>query len=89
MKEIKTCEDYVLNELEEKKEEIRRLTKEHDTAEKVSTVLLTWLEKLKPFFTLRQGADGSKLIDMKYVFKDYDPEAFKILSALFDLEEDS
>ena len=89
MKEIKTCEDYVLNELAEKKEEIRKLTEVRDTSEKVCTILFVWLEKLKPFFTLRQGADGSRLIDMKYVFKEYDPEAFKILSALFDLEEDS
>ena len=87
MKEIKTCEEYVLNELAEQKKKYRELDKASKVSNGIVNLLLTKLVKLEPFFNVKQTADGKKMIVMKYVFEDFDPEAFKMLSELFDLEQ--
>ena len=86
-----SCEEYVLNELAELKEKVNTLTEARDLAEWRESRMMEYLGKLEPLFTLRRGIEGKKLIEMKYVFEEYDPEAFKMLTELFDLKikEDS
>ena len=86
MKEIKTCEEYVLMELEEKREQVKRLTEACRNYIEVMDDVNTFLDILKKHLNLHKAADGKEIITMGYIFEEYEPDEFKFLKDLFHLE---
>ena len=86
MKEIKTCEDYVLAELEEKKAQIRKLTEVCKEYLKVMKNVDRCFDVLKKFLTIRKASGGGEAISMDYVFETYKPDEFKLIKEMFDLK---
>ena len=86
MKEIKTCEEYVLMELEEKREQVKRLTEACRNYIEVMDDVNTFLDILKKHLNLHRAADGKEIITMGYIFEEYEPDEFKFLKDLFHLE---
>ena len=86
METAKTCEEYVLLELEEKKEQLKRLTEASRSCIEVMDDVNSFLDIMKKHLNLHQAADGKEIITMEYIFEDYDPEEFKLLKDLFHLE---
>ena len=86
MKEIKTCEEYVLMELEEKREQVKRLTEACRNYIEVMDDVNTFLDILKKHLNLHRAADGKEIITMGYIFEEYEPDEFKFLKELFHLE---
>ena len=86
MKEIRTCEEYVLMELEEKREQVKRLTEACRNYIEVMDDVNTFLDILKKHLNLHRAADGKEIITMGYIFEEYEPDEFKFLKDLFHLE---
>ncbi len=86
MKEIKTCEDYVLAELEEKKAQIQKLTEVCKEYLEVMKNVDKCFDVLKKFLTIREASGGGEGISMEYVFETYKPDEFKLLKEMFDLK---
>ena len=86
MNEIKTCEEYVLAELEEKKEEVKKLTAACKAFSEVMADMNRFLDIMKKNLNLHRGADNKEIITMGYIFEEYDPDDFKLLKDLFHLE---
>ena len=86
MKEITTCEEYVLNELREQKALNKKLSELCKDYRELLESLDTFIEVMKKFLSIHKAVDGQELITMKYVFADYDPEEFKLLKDLFGLK---
>ncbi len=86
MKEIKTCEEYVLMELEEKREQVKRLTEACRNYIEVMDDVNTFLDILKKHLNLHKAADGKEIITMGYIFEEYDPDDFRLLKELFHLD---
>ena len=86
METAKTCEEYVLLELEEKKEQLKRLTEASRNCIEVMDDVNTFLDIMKKHLNLHQAADGKEIITMGYIFEEYDPVDFKRLKNLFHLE---
>ena len=90
MKEIKTCEEYVLAELEEKKAQIQKLTEVCKDYLEVMKNVDKCFDVLKKFLTIRKASCGGEAISMDYVFEIYKPDEFRLLKEMFGLkvEED-
>ena len=86
MDKAKTCEEYVLLELEEKKEQLKRLAEASRNCIEVMDDVNSFLDIMKKNLNLHKAADGKEIITMGYIFEDYDPDEFKLLKALFHLE---
>ena len=86
MKEIKTCEDYVLAELEEKKAQVQKLTEVCKEYLEVMKNVDRCFDVLKKFMTIRKASSGGELISMEYVFETYKPDEFKLLKEMLDLK---
>ena len=86
MKEIKTCEDYVLAELEEKKAQIRKLTEVCKEYLKVMKNVDRCFDVLKKFLTIRKASGGGEVISMDYIFETYKPDEFKLIKEMFNLK---
>ena len=86
MKEIKTCEDYVLAELEEKKAQVQKLTEVCKEYLEVMKNVDRCFDVLKKFMTIRKASSGGELISMEYVFETYKPDEFKLIKEMFDLK---
>ena len=86
MKEIRTCEEYVLMELEEKREQVKRLTEACRNYIEVMDDVNTFLDIMKKHLNLHRAADGKEIITMGYIFEEYEPDEFKLLKDLFHLE---
>ena len=86
MKEIKTCEDYVLAELEEKKAQIQKLNEVCKEYLEVMKNVDRCFDVLKKFLTIRKASCGGELISMDYVFETYKPDEFKLLKEMFELK---
>ena len=86
MKEIKTCEDYVLAELEEKKAQIKKLNEVCKEYLEVMKNVDRCFDVLKKFLTIRKASGGGELISMDYIFEMYKPDEFKLLKEMFDLK---
>jgi tetrahydromethanopterin S-methyltransferase subunit B len=86
MKEIKTCEEYVIMELEEKREQVKRLTEACRNYIEVMDDVNTFLDIMKKRLNLHRAADGKEIITMGYIFEEYEPDEFKFLKELFHLE---
>ena len=86
MKEIKTCEDYVLAELEEKKAQVQKLTEVCKEYLEVMKNVDRCFDALKKFLTIRKASGGGELISMDYIFEMYKPDEFKLLTEMFNLK---
>ncbi len=86
MKEIKTCEDYVLNELEEKKAQVEKLAEACMKYLEAMKAVDGVIDVLKRFLTIRKASGGGEVISMDYVFEAYKPDEFKILKERFGLK---
>lgn len=86
MKEIKTCEEYVLAELEEKKEQLKRLKEVCKSYAEVMDDVNAFMEIMRKKLNLHKAADGKEIITMGYIFEEYEPDEFKFLKELFHLE---
>ena len=86
MKEIKTSEEYVLADLEEKKAQIQKLTEVCKEHLKVMKNVDKCFDVLKKFLTICKASSGGELISMDYVFETYKPDEFKLLKEMFDLK---
>lgn len=82
---IKTCEEYVLAELEEKKQQVKKLAEACKNYVEVMDQVNILLDILKKHLNLHKGADEKEVITMGYIFEEYDPEEFKLLKDLFHL----
>ena len=86
MDTAKTCEEYVLAELEEKKEQVKKLTAACKSYVEVMDDVNRFLDIMKERLNLHKAADGKEIITMGYVFEEYEPDEFKLLKDLFHLE---
>ena len=86
MKEIKTCEEYVLNELAEREERIEALIDENCDLLNEKLSFRRLVETLQRFLKLRRAADGRSVIDMRLIFEEFDPKEFKLVKEAFDLK---
>ena len=86
MKEIKTCEDYVLAELEEKKAQVQKLTEVCKEYLEVMKNVDECFDVLKKFLKIRKASGGGEVISMEYIFEAYQPNEFKLLKEMFDLK---
>ena len=86
---MKTCEEYVLQELETAKEKICELQAENADLLKGGKLFLDFLQVLKKYMFIADGSTGKRYIEMKYVFEEYEEKDFEILEAmLMALEEE-
>ena len=86
MKEIKTCEEYVLMELEEKREQVKRLKEACNSYLESMEEVNAFMEIMRKKLNLHKAADGKEIITMGYIFEEYEPDEFKFLKDLFHLE---
>ena len=86
MDKAKTCEEYVLAELEEKKKQVQKLSDACRSFGEIMDDVNTFLDIMKEHLNLHKAADGKEIITMGYIFEEYDPEEFKLLKDLFHLE---
>jgi hypothetical protein len=86
MDKVKTCEEYVLAELEEKKEQVKKLTAACKSYVEVMDDVNAFLDIMKKHLNLHRGADNKEIITMGYIFEEYEPDEFKLLKDLFHLE---
>ena len=86
---MKTCEEYVLQELAEAKEKIRRQERSYEKLANTNMTLFEFLSVLKKYMFIAEGSTGKRYIEMKYVFEEYEEKDFEILEAmLMALEEE-
>ena len=86
MKEYKTCEEYVLNELEEKKEQMKKLSDTCKAYREFFEATEGFINVLKQFLTIRKASGGGEVISMNCIFEKYEPNEFKLIKEMFDLE---
>ena len=86
MKEINTCDEYVLRELEEKKEHVKKLSDACKAYREFFEATEGFIAVLKKFLTIRKASGGGEVISMNCVFEKYEPNEFKLLKEMFDLE---
>ena len=86
MDKVKTCEEYVLTELEAKKEQVKKLTAACKSYVEVMDDVNRFLDIMKKHLNLHRAADGKEIITMGYIFEEYEPDEFKLLKDLFHLE---
>ena len=86
MKEFNTCEEYVLAELEEKKEQVKKLSDACKAYREFFEATEGFITVLKKFLTNRKASGGGEVISMNCVFEKYEPNEFKLLKEMFDLE---
>ena len=69
---MKTCEEYVLQELEAVQGKIAELKKDKEKLENGFDVLFEFLTVLKKYIFIADGSNGRRYIEMRYCFEDYD-----------------
>ena len=85
MRELKTCEEYVLNELAEAKAQLKEWEESRKSNLQMMDVIHTLLEIMSKSLSIHKAMDGKELITMGYIFEDYDPDEFKFLKSFFKL----
>ena len=85
---MKTCEEYVLQELEAVQGKIAELKKDREKLENGFDVLFVFLTVLKKYIFIAEGSNGRRYIEMRYVFEDYDFEDFEVLERILLLLEE-
>lgn len=85
MKEMKTCEEYVLKELADYKEMVRDLLDDRKVVGKVMEQVKEILDIMANALTIHETSDGKEVITMSYIFEEFNPEEFRLLKEMFDL----
>ena len=85
MKEMKTCEEYVLKELADYKEMVRDLLHDRKAIVKVMEQVKDILDIMDNALTIHEASDGKEVITMSYIFEEFNPEEFRLLKEMFDL----
>ena len=85
---MKTCEEYVLQELAEAKEKIRRQERSYEKLANTNMTLFEFLSVLKKYMFIAEGSTGKRYIEMKYVFEEYEEQDFEILETMLLLLEE-
>ena len=86
---MKTCEEYVLKELEEAKARIVELEREKEEYLLASKVFMDYLHVLKKYMHEEESSSGLRYIYMNYVFDEHEKEDFEFLRAgMAALEDD-
>ena len=85
---MKTCEEYVLKELEEAKAKICELEKENEKFLLASKSFMDYLHVLKKYMHVEEGSTGLQYITMNYVFKEHEPKDFEFIQAGMAVLED-
>ncbi len=85
---MKTCEEYVLQELEAVQGKIAELKKDREKLQNSFDVLFEFLTVLKKYIFIADGSNGRRYIEMRYVFEDYDFEDFEVLERILLLLEE-
>ncbi len=88
MKEAKTFEEYILNELMETKENVKTSVKLLKTAMTVLDAKNALLEIFRKRLEKRTLPDGTQVIDMSPVFSMFDKEEFELLEEFLKLGEE-
>ena len=86
MDTAKTCEEFVLAELEEKKEQVKKLTAACKAYREFFEATEGFIDALKKFLTIRKASGGGEVISMNCIFEKYEPNEFKLLKEMFDLK---
>ena len=89
MRDIYTCEEYVLDQLADREEKIETLTDENCRLLNEKRSFNKAADALRRFLKVRRAADGRRVIDMRLIFEEFEPEEFKILTEILDLKEES
>ena len=91
MKEFNTCEEYVLAELEEKKEQLKKLSDACKAYREFFEEAERFISVIKKFLNIREASGGGEVISMNCIFEKYEPNEFKMIKEMIDLkvEEDS
>ena len=89
MRDIYTCEEYVLDQLADREEKIETLTDENCRLLNETRSFNKAADALRRFLKIRRAADGRRVIDMRLIFEEFEPEEFKILTEILDLKEES
>ena len=88
MKEAKTFEEYILNELTEAKENAKKSAELLETAMVVRKAQNTLLDIFRKRLEKRTLPDGTWVIDMSPVFSTFDKEEFRRLEVLLIMKEE-
>ena len=85
MRNVFTCEEYVLEQLADREEKIEDLTEENSRLLNEMRENVKIVDTLGRFLVLRRAADGRRVIDMRLIFEEFEPDEFKLLNELLDL----
>ena len=85
---MKTCEEYVLQELEAAKEKNLELKKYNEELLGGHKLLFDFLTVLKKYMFVAEGAAGRRYIEMKYVFEEFEEKDFEMIEAVLLALED-
>ena len=85
MRNVFTCEEYVLEQLADREEKIEDLTEENSRLLNEMRENVKIVDILGRFLVLRRAADGRRVIDMRLIFEEFEPDEFKLLNELLDL----
>ena len=76
---MKTCEEYVLKELEKAKEQVSFLIEVRDEFLIMGKAFLGFINVLKKYMYVTEDARGNKFIAMKYIFEEFEKEDFNTI----------
>ena len=85
MRNVFTCEEYVLEQLADREGKIEDLTEENSRLLNEMRENAKIVDTLGRFLVLRRAADGRRVIDMRLIFEEFEPDEFKLLNELLDL----
>ena len=83
MKTARTCEEYILNSLENAKKEIALDNEIIEKQMNMISHLMDILEVVKKNLKESDCSNGKKVISMEYVFEAYHPADFSLLHSFF------
>ena len=82
---FETCEEYVLEQLADREEKIENLREENSRLLDEMCENKKIVDTLSRFLVLRRAADGRRVIDMRLIFEEFEPDEFKLLNEMLDL----
>ena len=82
MKEIKTCEEYVLNELERAKADVVELAEIGEKLVHIAKAQDALLRIVAKRMKIRAATDGSRIVSTDLIFEEYDREDFEQVERL-------
>ena len=77
MKEIRTCEAYVLNELKRARNDVIELTEIGEKLVRIAKAQDALLHIIAKRMKIRAATDGSRIISTDLIFEEFDREDFE------------